>query len=259
MRTFCMTLAYDGGRYNGWQKQTMTANTIQGKLERLLTDLLQEKIEIQGAGRTDAGVHALGQCASFHTENWRADSQTLMDAINARLPEDIAVVGIEEKENRFHSRLNAKGKWYAYTIWQSKMPPVFRRKYVFRCDTLDVAAMQQAASHLVGEHDFAAFCGKSNLKKSTVRQIYAIRFVQDENAVTIHYYGNGFLYLMVRILTGTLIEVGEGKRSPESVKEVLEGKSRVTAGFTAPPQGLVLHQVYYDKEQLRQAAKGAKT
>lgn len=246
MKNYKITLAYDGTRYNGWQKQGNTENTIQEKLERILKELSGQETEVFGSGRTDMGTHATGQVMNFHMD-WKGSAESLLDAFNEKLPEDIAGLSIEEKEPRFHSRLSAKAKHYSYSIWKSKKAPVFERKYVFRCeDALDINAMKQAASAFIGEHDFKSFCANKRMKKSTVRTIYDIAFEETEDKLVLHFYGNGFLYQMVRILTGTLIEVGEGKRKPSEMESILQAGSREAAGFTAPSRGLFLREVYYE-------------
>lgn len=246
MKNYKIILAYDGTRYNGWQKQGNTENTIQEKLERILMEISGQEIEVSGSGRTDMGTHATGQVMHFHMD-WKGTTEELLDAFNERLPEDIAGLSIEEMPPRFHSRLSAKAKHYSYSIWKSKKPPVFERKYVFRCEgDLDLAAMKQAAAAFVGEHDFKSFCANKRMKKSTVRTIYKIGFEETEEKLVLHFYGNGFLYQMVRILTGTLIEVGEGKRSPLDMAAILQAEKREAAGFTAPSRGLFLREVYYE-------------
>lgn len=246
MKNYKIVLAYDGTRYNGWQKQGNTENTIQEKIERILKELCGTETEVFGSGRTDMGTHATGQVFNFHM-NWKGSAESLLDAFNAKLPEDIAGLSIAEMPPRFHSRLSAKAKHYSYSIWKSKRSPVFERKYVFRCeDTLDLAAMKQAAEAFLGEHDFKSFCANKRMKKSTVRTIYEIAFEETDEKVVLHFYGNGFLYQMVRILTGTLIEVGEGKRTPAEMKAILQAEKREAAGFTAPSRGLFLREVYYE-------------
>ncbi len=245
MKNYKIILSYDGGRYNGWQKQGNTENTIQEKLEGIVSALAGSPVEIYGSGRTDAGTHAYAQVANFHME-WNKTAASLMEAINERLPEDIAVRSMEEVNPRFHSRLSAKGKTYEYTIWNSKKPPVFWRKYVFWCPKpLDVEKMRQASQFFLGGHDFKSFCANKRMKKSTVRKIYEIQFTCAEEKITIAYRGNGFLYQMVRILTGTLIEVGEGKRSPQEIPSIFAALDREKAGFTAPAKGLALKEVFY--------------
>ena len=245
MRNFKVTLQYEGTRYQGWQKQESTDNTIQGKLEALLSKMAGTKVEIQGSGRTDAGVHAAGQVANFHLDTDQSPSQ-IVDYMNFYLPEDIAVISIEEVPERFHSRFSATRKTYVYRIHTGAVSNVFERKYVYDYGPqLDVERMRQAAKLLEGEHDFKSFCGNKRMKKSTVRTIYSIDIEELSDEIRISYTGNGFLMNMVRILTGTLIEVGDGRRTPESMTEILEKKDREQAGYTAPPQGLVLKKVYY--------------
>ena len=200
MKNYKMVLAYDGTRYNGWQKQGNTENTIQEKLERILQEISGVETEVFGSGRTDAGTHATGQVMNFRI-NWNGTAEQLLDAFNAKLPEDIAAVSVAEMPPRFHSRLSAKAKHYSYSIWIGKHSPVFERKYTFRCtETLDIQAMRQAAAAFIGTHDFKSFCANKRMKKSTVRTIYDIVFEETEDKLTLHFYGNGFLYQMVRIL-----------------------------------------------------------
>lgn len=246
MYTYRLTLCYDGSRYNGWQKQGNTKNTIQEKLETLLTRLLDEEIEVAGSGRTDAGVHAMGQVVSFHSAQHH-DPAWLLGEMRRYLPDDIGAMELTVASPRFHARLNATGKTYVYRIWNSDAPNVFERKYMYTMpDTLDISAMEAAAAHLIGTHNFMSFCANKRMKKSTVRTIYDIVFEETEEKLVLHFYGNGFLYQMVRILTGTLIEVGEGKRKASEMETILQAESREAAGFTAPSRGLFLREVYYE-------------
>lgn len=242
-----LTLAYDGTRYDGWQKQGNTAQTIQGKLEALLSRLEGQAVAVHGAGRTDAGVHARGQvCSCKLNRSWKEEE--LRDTVNGYLPADIAVLKAEKVPERFHARLWAMGKTYCYRIYTGRIPNVFERNYVYQYEhELSADAMRQAASYLTGTHDFKSFCSNKHMKKSTVRTLDSIQIEESENELRIICHGNGFLYNMVRILTGTLIEVGEGKRTPESMKDILEKKDRKQAGFTAPPQGLILWSVDYEE------------
>lgn len=254
MRNFKVILQYEGTRYQGWQKQESTDNTIQGKLEMLLSKMAGTKVEIQGSGRTDAGVHAVGQVANFHVDSEKTPAQ-IMEYMNAYLPEDIAVVDIEEVPERFHSRLNAKGKTYCYRVINTHVPHVFDRKYAHVVEqTLDVEAMQKAAAYLEGTHDFKAFTSHKRSKKSTVRTIDSILiekvsaplfFDGRQDEIRFTFSGNGFLYHMVRILTGTLLEVGLHKRKPEEMTEILHSGLRENAGELVPAKGLTLMEVRY--------------
>lgn len=238
-------IQYDGSRYEGWQRQERTDNTIQGKIETVLGRMVEAEVEIDGAGRTDAGVHALEQVANVHLEK-RMALEKLQAYLNQYLPDDIGVMKVEVASERFHSRLNAKGKIYQYRILMNGRKNVFERKYMYLLEeSLDVEAMQKAAQYLVGEHDFKSFCANTRMKKSSVRRIDRIDLTVENDDLKITYEGNGFLYKMIRILTGTLMEVGLGERSPESVKEALEAKSRNAAGVTAPAKGLTLVKVIY--------------
>lgn len=240
-----LTLCYDGSRYDGWQKQENSSRTIQGKLEAVLSEILSEKIEVAGSGRTDAGVHARQQVCSFHAETAMGTDEILLQ-LRRYLPEDIGAMSLSVAPPRFHARLSCKGKTYVYRIWNSTEPNVFERKYMC-CfpDALDTAAMKKAAALLCGEHDFSSFCANKHMKKSTVRRIDCIDIDRTGNELRLRFTGNGFLYNMVRILVGTLLEVGCGKRSPESMEELLVAKDRASAGFTAPAHGLTLWDVYY--------------
>lgn len=245
-----ITLQYDGTRYDGWQRQGNTERTIQGKLEAVLSRMAESPVEVHGSGRTDAGVHASGQVANFHLEGNRPPEEVLA-YLNRYLPEDIRVLSAETAAERFHSRLNAQSKTYRYQVWTDGKADVFLRSYVYALgQPLNVPAMEQAAKRLVGTHDFKSFCGNRKMKKSTVRTITAIRFLKlsGGKALAMDFTGNGFLQQMVRILAGTLIEVGLGKRTPESVEQALLALDRSEAGFTAPPEGLCLMEVRYGGE-----------
>lgn len=245
MGNYRIILQYEGTKYQGWQRQDSTDNTIQGKLEALLTKMCGEPVEIQGSGRTDAGVHAFGQVANFHGKT-ELSAEEIMEYMNRYLPEDIGVIKVEQVPERFHSRLNAKGKVYRYRVMTGNVPHVFDRKYVYEHpEKLDVAAMRRAAEQLLGTHDFKSFTSTKRGKKSTVRTIESIEITENGDEVSFAYKGDGFLYHMVRILTGTLLEVGEGKRSFEEIPEILEAKNRENAGFLAPAKGLALMEVFY--------------
>lgn len=245
MGNYRIILQYEGTKYQGWQRQDSTNNTIQGKLEALLTKMCGEPVEIQGSGRTDAGVHAYGQVANFHG-NTEYSTEEIMEYMNRYLPEDIGVIQVEKVHERFHSRLNVKGKIYRYRVMTGNVPHIFDRKYVYEHpESLDVEAMKEAASLLIGTHDFKSFTSTKRGKKSTVRTIEAIEIVEKGNEICFTYKGDGFLYHMVRIVTGTLIEVGEGKRSYTDITRILEAKEREEAGFLAPAKGLALMEVFY--------------
>lgn len=240
-----MIIAYDGSRYYGWEHQPNTELTIQGKLENVLSVMTGKEIEVIGAGRTDAGVHAKGMVANAHMDTDMSE-QEICDYMNRYLPDDICVREVRVSSDRFHSRYNAMGKTYCYTCYIGDLKPVFNRKYVYIPDKKpDVELMKKAAAYLVGEHDFKSFCGNPKMKKSTVREIYDIDISVSGSYLNLTYHGSGFLQYMIRILSGTLLEVGIGKRSPESMKELIELKDRSKAGFTAPAKGLCLIKVDY--------------
>lgn len=246
MKNYKITVQYDGTRYRGWQVQKSTDMTIQGKLQNVLLNLAGHPVEVIGSGRTDAGVHACGQVANFHMDE-HFDMDEIMDHFHRFLPEDIAVTAIEEVEERFHSRYNARSKTYSYRIRTSPVADVFERRFVYHYGrNLDIMLMRQAAQRLVGTHDFVSFCGNRKMKKSTVRTIYEIDILPKDGEIEIRYTGDGFLQNMIRILTGTLIEVGRGERTPQSVEDILVAKKREAAGYTAPPQGLRLEKVMYE-------------
>ena len=234
MRNIKVILQYEGTRYQGWQRQDGTGNTIQGKLETLLTKMCGKKVEVNGSGRTDSGVHALGQLANFRIETDKTPKE-IMDYMNAYLPEDIAVIQAEEAPERFHSRLNAKGKTYLYRVLNSEVPHIFDRRYVYVLpDTLDMDAMRRAADALCGTHDYRAFTSNKKSKKSTVRTVDSIDMERIGDEIRFTFKGNGFLYHMVRIMTGTLLEVGMHKRDAEQMEWLLVKGTREDAGFLVP-------------------------
>ncbi len=262
MKNYKMTIQYDGTRYQGWQRLKDNDKTIQGKIEDVLSKMCSHKVEIHGSGRTDSGVHATGQVASFKIETDKTDSE-ICDYLNAYLPEDIAVVDVKEADDRFHARLTKCRKTYLYRINNSNISDVFERKYVYNVpDKLNVDEMKKAASYLIGQHDFVGFSSLKKVKKSTIRTVYEIRVEQGSNCntpsvgraggeVDIYITGDGFLYNMVRIIIGTLIEVGKGERKAEDIQKVLETKDRAYAGVTAPAQGLTLYKVCYEQGELQ--------
>lgn len=251
MYAYKCTVSYEGTRYNGWQKQGNTMNTIQGKIEEILSKMLEENIEISGSGRTDAGVHALAQIFHFHcqTDILQTNTQSdFLNDLNRYLPKDIRITTIDTCSERFHARLNATHKTYQYRIDTSHYGNLFLRNTSHHISTpLNIDAMQAAAHQLVGTHDFKSFCSNKRIKKSTIRTIYDIQITKDENQqlLLLTFTGNGFLYNMVRILSGTLIEVGLGLRKPNEISHILEGCDRALAGHTAPAQGLFLVSVFY--------------
>lgn len=245
-QNYKIILSYDGTRYYGWEHQPTTDMTIQGKLETVLEKMIGMPVEVIGAGRTDAGVHAKAMVCNAHMDTAMSPEE-ITDYMNRYLPEDICVQEVRIASDRFHSRYNALGKTYCYTCYVGDRKPVFNRKYVHAPeDTLDIEAMQKAASYLVGSHDFASFCSNPKMKKSTVRLVDKIEIVQKGSFLNLTFHGTGFLQHMVRIMTGTLLEVGCGKRSPESIPELIEAKNRSLAGYTAPAKGLCLIKVDYD-------------
>ena len=244
MRNIRLDICYDGTRYNGWQRQTAHDNTIQGKLETALSRILGEPIEISASGRTDTGVHARGQVANFHTGS-AMDCAALLAELRRYLPEDIGIYSCREVSPRFHARLNALEKTYQYRLWNSAAPCVFDRRFVAVMEEqLDVQAMNTAAQLLLGTHDFSAFCANKKMKKSTVRTIKSFTVERLGEEVRFTVTGNGFLHNMVRILVGTLVEVGRGERNPGSLPDLFGGK-REDAGFLAPGKGLCLMEVRY--------------
>ena len=244
MRNIRLDICYDGTRYRGWQRLPGKDDTIQGKLETCLSKLLGEGIEISGSGRTDAGVHARGQVANFHCESGMPCDE-ILSQLRRYLPEDIGIYSCKDCSPRFHARLNALEKTYCYRIWNSDVPCVFDRRFVTVLpEALDMVSMERAAAYLVGEHDFSAFCGNPQFKKSTVRFIRSIRIERVGDEVQIFFTGNGFIHNQVRIMVGTLVEVGRGERRAESVTELFGG-NRAEAGFLAPGQGLCLEEVMY--------------
>lgn len=245
MRNIKVILQYEGTKYQGWQRQESTGNTIQGKLEAVLTKMCGKKVEVDGAGRTDAGVHALGQVANFHVETDRTPEEILA-YMNEYLPEDIAVIEAVEAPERFHSRLNAKGKTYCYRVLNSDIPHIFDRRYVYILpEKLDMEAMRMAAEKLCGTHDYRAFTSNKRSKKSTVRTVESIAVERIGEEIRFTFKGNGFLYHMVRIMMGTLLEVGEHKRDAAQVEGLLSAGKREEAGYLAPAKGLTLVEVRY--------------
>ena len=273
-----MTLQYEGTRYRGWQKQPGVENTIQGKLETLLSRLMETPVEVYGAGRTDAGVHALGQVASFRVPEeglralagkelciagWpgienlmdngvlpsvqkRREDAALFAALNHYLPEDIAVIRLVRSSDRFHARYLTASKWYQYRIRTSCVSDVRNRRFLWQYgESLDPERMREGAKALVGRHDFASFCGLK-MKKSTVRTVSRIDITQpDTDTIVLDFYGDGFLNHMVRLMTGELVEVGAGRLECEAIERILSACRKGAADKTAPASGLTLMEVRY--------------
>lgn len=237
-------VSYDGTDFSGFQVQPDQV-TIQGTIEEALHRITGETIQISGSGRTDAGVHALGQVFHFDTasgipvEKWRY-------ILNNQLPDSIIIQDVEEVFPSFHARFDVKRKEYRYCIDNGIVPDLFRHRYAehYR-HRLDESLMQEAAKHLIGEHDFTSFCSAKTFVEDKVRTIYDVRVWREENLIWISCVGNGFLYNMVRIIVGTLIEVGEGKRVPQELPQILAARDRERAGKTAPAKGLTMWKVFY--------------
>ncbi len=244
MKRIGMVVAYDGTNYCGWQIQP-NGTTIQGVLNDCLSELLGEKIEVMGASRTDAGVHALGNVCVFDT-NTRIPGEKISYALNQSLPEDIRIQLSEEVEPDFHPRYADSEKTYEYRILNRHFPVPTERLYsYFYHYRLDEQLMREAASFLIGRHDFASFCGSGAQVKSTVRTVTRAEIFRDGDIVTIRISGTGFLYNMVRIIAGTLIEIGNGQYPPEKMKDIMDARDREAAGPTAPARGLTLMGIEY--------------
>ena len=244
MRNLRLELCYDGTRYRGWQRLTGENNTIQGKLEQTLSRILGEEIEVSGSGRTDAGAHAQGQVANFHCES-NIPAEEILTQLRRYLPEDIGIYSCKDVQPRFHARLNARRKTYRYRLWNSQMPCVFDRRFVYVDPRpLDLEKMRQASRYFLGEHDFSAFCANKKMKKSTLRRVDQVDIRRVGQEVQFTFTGNGFLYNMVRIMVGTLLEVGRGERDADSLPSLF-GAKREQAGALVPASGLCLMEVEY--------------
>lgn len=245
MNNYKLTLSYDGTRYRGWQRQGNTENTIQAKVEGALSRILGQSVEVSGSGRTDAGAHARMQVVSFRAAT-ELTVQEILSRLRISLPEDIAANDLTIAAPRFHARLSCVGKTYIYRVQNSEVPNVFERKFMYRVsEALDVAAMEDAAKILLGEHDFTAFQSNKRMKKSAVRRIDAIDITRHGEEIRFTVSGDGFLYNMVRIIVGTLLEAGAHRMSAEDVRYALDSKVRENAGPTAPAQGLCLWEIFY--------------
>jgi tRNA pseudouridine38-40 synthase len=245
MRNIKLTIEYDGARYLGWQRLGDSEKTIQGKIENVLKQLTGTEIEIIGSGRTDAGTHARGQVANFKTDKTMAVAE-MLEFLNRYLPRDIVVKKVEEVPERFHARYNAVGKKYSYFVWNDAIPTAFERHHSFQVSQkLDMELMNEACQKLIGKHDFIGFSALKKTKKSTVRTIEELSIQREGHMLHFTFVGDGFLYKMVRIIMGTLLEIGSGSRAVEAIDEIFAQKVRSEAGETVPAQGLFLDEVYY--------------
>ena len=244
MRNIKLTIEYDGKDFNGWQKQPNKLN-IQGEIERAIKEITGEEVDLTASGRTDAGVHSLGQIANFKT-NSNIPVDKFPIALNTKLKRSIRILDAEEVDDRFHSRYNCKQKTYRYVINNSENGTAIYRNLEYNySQKLDVEKMNEAAKYFLGEHDFKGFKASGTSSKSSVRTIYEAKVYKEINKVIIELTVNGFLYNMVRIISGTLLDVGIGKINPEEIKEIIKSQDRERAGKTLPPQGLYLVKVEY--------------
>lgn len=244
-RTYRLILAYDGTGYKGWQRLPDGRPTIQGRVEQVLSQIFGEEIEISGSGRTDAGVHAKGQVVSFRAPE--LPTEKVLAQLRHLLPADIGAISLDYAADRFHARLCAVEKTYIYRVWNSPQPDVFGRHYRTQIpQPLDVEKMRQGAKLLLGSHDFLAFCANKHFKKSSVRNLKRLDITREGEELCFTLTADGFLYHMARILVGTLLEIGMGKRETESILSIFKSRKRETAGETAPAKGLCLEEVRYD-------------
>lgn len=245
MKRYKLTCAYDGSRYKGWQRLGDCENTIQQKIETVIGEVVNFRVSIQGSGRTDAGVHAKGQV--FDMKLPFPLQENFLIKVNQELPEDIRLLKVEEVSGAFRARYDAKSKTYEYFVCTGERPSVFETKYVYHFPyMLDVEAMRKGADYLLGKHDFTSFTDDKTEEKSKTRTIYGIHIEEQDGKIMFRYWGNGFLQHMVRIMTGTLLEIGRGDKRPEEITLILEAKNRVEAGFLVPAKGLFLKEVQYE-------------
>ena len=243
MNNYKLTIQYDGGRYQGWQRLGNSENTIQGKIESVLTEMVGEPIEIIGCSRTDSGVHALSQIANFKSDINMTEAE-VMNYLNRYLPRDISIVEVTLVPERFHARYNAKDKTYLYKIWNEQYTNPFMRKYSMHVEeSMNVSSMIKASHYFIGSHDFTSYSNAKSKKKSMVREIYSIDIEENAGFIEIRVRGNGFLYNMVRKIVGTLIEVGLGEIDAKNIPSIIESKERVQTGRMADPAGLYLENV----------------
>lgn len=248
MNNYRLTIQYDGGRYKGWQRLGNGENTIQDKLEQLLSALTGQEIELIGCSRTDAGVHALAQTANFKTDKELTGGQ-IMHYANQYLPKDITIIAATLAEETFHARYHAKDKTYLYKIWNKEYSNPFLRKYSMQVsEKLDLVKMKKAAVYFLGTHDFTAFSNAKSKKKSMIRTIYEIGIEEEKGLILLRIKGDGFLYNMVRWMVGTLVEVGLGRMQPEELPEIFALKERNRTGNLAEACGLYLEKITYEGE-----------
>lgn len=254
MYTYRMTVSYDGTRYRGWQRQQNTGQTVQSVIERELGRVLGERVQIQGSGRTDSGVHAFAQEASLKLRE-EIDAGKVQDELNCQLPEDIRVLRLQRVQNGFHARKSAAAKCYEYYVDLQEKPEVFTRRYTFHFPyRIDLPAMREAAEQLRGRYDCTSFTDLTD-SEDTVRTIYRIEITKTGEKLKMSFYGDGFLYHMVRILAGTLLDVGAGKIPASQIPAIRDAKDRKWSGFPAPAKGLFLKRVYYSREELEEDMK----
>ena len=244
MRNIKLVIEYDGAKFGGWQKQPTKLN-IQGEIEQAIKEITGEEVELNASGRTDSGVHSLGQVANFKT-NSNIEVDKIPYAINSKLKKSIVIKSAEEVEETFHARYNCKGKKYKYVIDNSSQgTAIYRGLECHIPQKLDTEKMQEAIKHFEGEHDFKGFRASGTSSKSSVRTIYRAEVKQEGEKITIELTGNGFMYNMVRIISGTIVDVGLGKTKPNEIPDIIEAKDRSKAGKTLPAHGLYLVEVYY--------------
>ena len=255
-RNILLTIEYDGSGFFGWQKQP-SVRTVQGELERVLSAVCGSEVKLNGTSRTDAGVHALGQRASFKGEYgipadrlMLASNNILSGARNGSGAGEIRIVSAKDMPLDFHARFDSKGKKYRYVISNNREMDIFRRRYCYQINRpLDIQAMAEAASYVIGTHDFACFQSAGGQEReTTVRTVYDLQIKKNNDDILIEISGDGFLYNMVRIITGTLVEIGLGKRKASQMKDIIDSASRKSAGHRAPAEGLYLVEVYYEQE-----------
>lgn len=263
MNNILLTIQYDGTGYSGWQRQP-DKRTVQGEIEKALTTLCRQPIEICGTSRTDAGVHAYGQAANFKG-NYKIPVENIKKAVNGLLPEDIYIISAEKVEEDFHARFSAIGKTYEYKIISTKEKDIFSRNYHYNIyKELDIEPMRDAAAYFIGTHDFKSFMASGSSVIDTIRTIYALNIMEEkidyvkgfkQRNINIEITGNGFLYNMVRIISGTLVDTGLGKMKPNQIANIIKAKDRRLSGHTAPPSGLYLKKIYFNERELKEKIK----